>query len=552
MDVHRLRRALSARIPGLLFALPMLCGAAEIPATIPALKEWEPAPGTCSLGPATRIVLKASAGTAGEATARVLARDLRWLAGWNVPVAHGDPRPGDIALVADPGSRVVTSEGYRMVVGDWVELRADSEAGLFYGTRTLLQLLKRGTPLPRGTARDWPDYPERGLMVDVGRKYFSVAWIKDQIVDMAYAKMNLLHLHLSDDLGLRVASTKHPQLASSRHYTRAELREIIALAAEHHVQIIPEIDVPGHAGWLRPSRPHLLLGSNDLGTHYLDITNPEALGIVQDLLEEYLPLFPGPYWHMGADEYIGAANYARYPRLETFAKERYGPAANGFDAYLGFIAWVHAQVKSKGKILRTWADAYEYHALNPASPVPLDPAIIQEAWNAFQDPRAMASSGFQVQNASFHPTYYNLGAYRGEEAVLYEAWAPHLRLGGWERSGWDYPITMEPRHPRLLGAKLSVWCDSPESESEAQVAEGIFGRMRAIAQNSWGGPKAAAGYGEFRSLIAALGRAPGYRQDHSLGLEPSWKASPASRLRGPFLGSRSWRPHDLLGRPRAR
>lgn len=508
------------------------------PITIPSLKVWKGAEGEFAFTAESRIVIGPAAPGV-ERTARVLARDIGFQSGAAPAVVSEGAKAGDIILLLDPKAEIENAEGYLLDISDRVEIRSQTEAGVFYGTRTVLQLLKQGRTFARGTIRDWPDYRERGLMVDVGRKFFTVGWIKSQIVDMAYAKMNLLHLHLSDDLGIRLASAKHPEIVSAQFYSKQQMQEILALAAEYHVTVIPEIDVPGHTGWLRNSYPELILGKNEIGTYYMDITRPEALALVRDLLEEFIPLFPGPYWHMGADEYLGASNYSKYPQLESYAKAQYGPGAVGYDAYLGFIAWVHSLVKARGKTLRTWGDAYEYHMLSPASPVPLDKSIIQEPWNAFEDPKAMLAAGYAIQNVSFRPTYYNLGAYKGEESLLYQDWAPHNHLGGWERDGWGYPIAVDSLHSRLLGAKLSIWCDNPDAESEEDVAAGIYGRMRAIAQNSWGAPKLAAEFGEFRSLIVAIGRAPGYGKEISLRLKPAGRNT---------VRVRRAHAHDLLGR----
>jgi hexosaminidase len=479
------------------------------PITIPALKEWAGSPGTYTFTPASRIVISCSQLLT---TAGTFARDLQHLTGLHLSTVQEDSREGDIVLALDSSLNGHGKEGYALSVTDRITITGSDAAGVFWGTRTVLQLLRQSYTLPQGLANDWPDYAERGMMVDVGRKYFSLQWLKNHIVDLAYIKMNMLHLHLSDDLGIRIESASHPEIVSPQHYTKEEMRELLALASEYHVTIIPEIDVPGHTGWLRGSHAELLLGSNELGTYYMDITRQEAYDLVEDLLDEYLPFFPGPYWHMGADEYIGAANYDKYPQLETYAQSRYGGNAGGIDAYLGFIRWVNGIVRASGKTLRTWADAYEYHAINAQSPVGLDTSIVQELWNAFQHPQEIAQAGFTLQNASFHPTYYNLGAYQGEADVLYADWAPHLRLGGWEREGWGYPISMPAQHPKLIGAKLNIWCDEPGAETEEQVAQGIHERLRAMAYNCWGAQGAVGTYDEFRSVIQTIGRAPGYGQ----------------------------------------
>src|SRR5258708_2111996 len=127
-----------------------------------------------------------------------------------------------------------------------VTLSASTEDGVFYGTWTLLQLLKQGLTLKGGVARDWPDYPQRGLMIDVGRQYFSVPWLESHIRDLAYLKYNFFHLHFSDNFGFRLESERHPEIVSTQYYTKAEIHALHTLANKYHVTIVPEIDVPGH------------------------------------------------------------------------------------------------------------------------------------------------------------------------------------------------------------------------------------------------------------------------------------------------------------------
>jgi N-acetyl-beta-hexosaminidase len=105
-----------------------------------------------------------------------------------------------------------------------VDARAD--AGAFYGTRSLLQLIKQAPTIPAGVGRDWPSKPERGLMVDNGRKYFSVGWLRNHVKDLAYLKLNYFHLHVSDNLGFRLESTTHPEVVSAQRYTKQEIDSI--------------------------------------------------------------------------------------------------------------------------------------------------------------------------------------------------------------------------------------------------------------------------------------------------------------------------------------
>src|SRR5262249_19744047 len=151
-------------------------------------------------------------------TAAVLADDLAALAGRAVPVVtESTPAPGDLFLTLDG---LHGAEKYRMTVGESVRITGGDPAGTFYGTRTVVQLLHQALVIPAGAAIDWPNYSERGLMVDVGRKYFTLGWLRQHIRELSYLKLNYLHLHLSDDQGFRMESVSHPEVVSPEHYTK--------------------------------------------------------------------------------------------------------------------------------------------------------------------------------------------------------------------------------------------------------------------------------------------------------------------------------------------
>ncbi|MBA3261960.1 MAG: family 20 glycosylhydrolase [Thermoleophilaceae bacterium] len=126
------------------------------------------------------------------------------------------PRPGDIELGLGSRDPALGREGYRLDIGAALRVEARTTAGVFYGSRTVLQLLRQGRAIPAGWGRDRPRYPERGLMIDNGRRYFSPAWIKREIRQLAYLKLNQLHLHFSDNEGFRIESESHPEAVSRR------------------------------------------------------------------------------------------------------------------------------------------------------------------------------------------------------------------------------------------------------------------------------------------------------------------------------------------------
>ncbi len=488
--------------------------AAARPLTIPALREWHGAPGSFVLRSSSRIVLPLQGGP--EAEARTFARDLEAATGRRPPVLTGAaPRPGDLVMTLGARDRGLGREGYRLAVGPDLRIEARGTAGAFYGTRTVLQLLRRHRRIPAGHARDVPRYPERGLMIDNGRRYYSPAWIRREIREMAYLKLNQLHLHFSDNQGFRIESSSHPEIVSARHLTKAQVRGIVRLARRLHIRVIPEIDMPGHLTAALAKHPELQLAdaAGDRRPDRLDFTLPAARRFARDLILEYLPLFRGRYWHAGADEYLAPADYAGYPQLQRYARSRYGPRATGADAYLGFINWIDRLVRARGRTLRVWHDG-----LSGGRVVHVKRDVVVEWWtdHAGPTPRRLLASGHRILNAGWYPTYYVLGPIariRPSVREAYESWRVNHFSGFIVNTPvpTTRPLTVPARSRRLLGSEMHVWNDYPDWESVEATARGIAPRLRMLAQKTWDSPAPAASYDGFLRVARAIGRAPGVR-----------------------------------------
>ncbi len=475
------------------------------PMTIPALKQWRAETGSYTFSQSSHIVLDPTFVKQLAATGFLFSNDLRSLTGLSIPVVTGSSKSGDIYLSLNAHDNGLGSEGYLLNVTDRLIISAQVDAGVFYGTRTLLQLLKQSHTIPGGAARDWPDYSERGLMVDVGRKYYTVQWLENQIRDLAYLKMNYLHLHFSDNLGFRLQSSSHPEIVTSPYYTKVQIHSLITLAQQYHITVVPEIDFPAHDDAILASHPELQLkGSNGtVNAGDIDLGQDASYKLIKDLLQEYLPLFPGPYWHGGADEYLDPSQYSNYPQLQAYARAHYGANATGIDAYLGYIKWLDGIVRSAGKTLRTWDDPHTVLA-QTGTAVGLNPDVILELWSGNTNPQTTIDEGHSIINAAFHPTYYVLGGYASDATDLYEKWAPNLE---WSTS---QNLSVTAPNPKLLGAVFHVWCDQPSAQTEDQVAKGIMNPLRGMAQNTWGAPKLVPTYQDFTSIINSIGHAPGY------------------------------------------
>lgn len=239
-------------------------------------------------------------------------------------------RPGKLILGED--------ESYKLQVSkDQIFLHATTDLGAMHGIETVLQLLAfhNGKPvISTGEIRDEPRFPWRGLMIDVARHFQPIEVIKRNIDGLAAVKMNVLHLHLTDDQGFRVEVKSYPQLhekgSDGQYFTQEELRTIVAYAADRGIRVVPEFDVPGHATSWITAIPEL--GSNLDRKSYgiernagvfdptLDPTNEKVYEVLKAVFTEMSLIFPDQYFHIGGDENEGK-EWDANPNIQAFKKQ---------------------------------------------------------------------------------------------------------------------------------------------------------------------------------------------------------------------------------------
>lgn len=296
--------------------------AAERPALIPrpARLAWQPG----AFRPTPAAVLRAD-GVAADA-ARLLAAQLADAGARPLPVAGGPARAGDIVLRLDPATHVSGDEGYRLAVTpEGALLQAAHPAGLFYAGQALCGLcVPEGGLFPAVEIVDAPRFPWRGLMLDVARHYFDLAFLRRMIDLLARCRMNRLHLHLVDgqawtlELDSLPRATAHnggngPGRPRRGVYPRDEMRALVAYAAERQVTIVPEIEFPAHADALLRGHPELLCASHPARHGGEDVAREfcpgreDVYAAITAVLAEVAEIFPGPYLHIGGDEYHGSA-----------------------------------------------------------------------------------------------------------------------------------------------------------------------------------------------------------------------------------------------------
>ncbi|MER6179754.1 family 20 glycosylhydrolase [Streptomyces sp. NPDC001652] len=459
------------------------------PVTVPALGNWTPESGRYEFGPGTRLVAD---GPSGRRVAETLADDLREAGHGTVPVVGGAARAGDIVVDVQPSRKPLGAEGYELRSGKRLSVTGATETGAFYGTRTLLQLLAQGDRIPAGRTVDVPRYRERGVGVCACYIHISLPWLENLVREMAYHKLNQLLLEL------KVKSDAHPEANTWGYYTKDEIRRLVALGEEYHVEIVPEINSPGHMDPWIENRPDLQLTDADGAKQpsRLDITRPAAFDYYTGLIDEYAQVFKAPAWHMGADEYMLGSDFAKYPQILEYAQDRYGPGATPQDAFIDFVNRVHTYAAGKGKRLRIWNDG-----LTGANTVPVTAGTTVEHWlNVTVKPSRIIAQGYPLMNAAY-ALYLVRGGFHSDTEGLYdERWDP--------RSFEGEKLTSADG---ITGAKISLWPDNGRGETENEVAVRLWPALRHIAQATWGDPHPDATYAEFTARGTAVGHAPGWR-----------------------------------------
>ena len=478
------------------------------PFVIPELKTWTGEEGQFVPTQSTRIVYpKGSAEL--EKIAKALQADYAELFGTRLEVAAGKGKAGDIVLALRKDKKL-GAEGYRMSVGKNVVLDAPTPTGVYWATRTLLQISEQSEnhALPCGDVRDWPDYAMRGFMIDCGRKFFPIEYLRDYVKMMSYYKMNTFQVHLNDNgfkqffnhdwnrtyAAFRLESDYFPGLTSrDGHYTKEEFRNLVRLGQDHCVEIIPEIDVPAHSLAFSHFRPEV--GSEKYGMDHLDLFSPATYNLIDSVFDEYLggdnPVFIGPRVHVGTDEYSNA---------DTAVVEKFRAFT---DHYI-------RKVESYGKQAMVWGALT--HAKGK-TPVKSENVIMNCWYNGYAEPKEMAKQGYKlisipdglvyiVPAAGYYYDYLNL-------QMLYNQWSPAV-IGN---------VKFDEGDPALMGGMFAVWNDHVGNGiSTKDVHDRTFPGVQVIAAKTWNGNgKTTVTFDEFNKKRLTLSEAPGVNQSGRIG-----------------------------------
>lgn len=485
------------------------------PKVAPAVQQWYGKEGQSSI---TSDTVLATGDSGFDQAATFYQSDL---ASRGLELATGDKQAQKRIEFKKVENKGYGKEGYGITIqDDVITIEAATNTGAFYATRTLLQMGE--TDLQNGEIRDFPSFSHRGFMLDTGRKFIPYDTLVDIMLNMAYYKMNDLQLHLNDNYiflkehlagknlspeeqlkyvlehaktGFRVETDivgKNGQkLTSDEHYTKEEMQNLIKLAKALHINLVPEIDTPGHALSFVKVRPDLMYQgslSDYAGKHNvervamldLDTKYEETLKFVKSVYDKLLdgpdaPLHGVSTVHIGTDEYYGS-------------RESYRRYVNDLTQY----------IKSKGYTPRIWGSLSAKRGKTAVDWNGVEVDIWSIGW---QRPNEALAQGAKIINITDVPTYSvpsgsNSQAAYGDYANYerqYNSWTPNdFRTGG----GPLLPAS----HPSIIGGGHAVWNDNIDLHETGLTSYDIFKRffksMQTTAERTWGSDRAAATFAE--------------------------------------------------------
>ncbi len=370
-------------------------------------------------------------------------------------------------------------EGYEIQIsGQQLQIKSHTAAGAYRGIQTLLQLIPRysndtltGKPIwviPSGKITDAPQFTHRGMMLDVARHFFSVDEVKRLIDILAYYKYNSLHLHLSDDQGWRIEIKSWPKLTqiggatevgggSSSYYTQQDFKEIVAYAKKHFIQIIPEIDMPGHTNAASLSYPELNGNGKKVqrytgmkvGFSTLATRKEIVYKFLDDVVREISAISPSPYFHVGGDESNATAK----------------------NDYIYFVNRVQKIVQKYNKKMIGW---------NEIAQANLDPSSVVQFWSKADHARIAAAKGCKVILSPSKKAYLDMKYNKYSKHGL--TWSGYITLA--TAYNW-YPESYVSGMPSssILGLEAPLWSETIDNGAELEYL--AFPRAIAYAELGW-------------------------------------------------------------------
>ena len=399
----------------------------------------------------------------------------------------------------------IPAEGYRIdISARRAQLSAGDDAGLFYGLQTLLQLADERGNLPCVSIEDHPRYRYRGLHLDVCRHFFPVRFIKHYLDWMASCKLNTFHWHLTDDQGWRIEIKRYPRLTEiggyrtrtqiggfhedpityeqgryGGDYTQDEIREVVAYAAERHIAVIPEIEMPGHATAALAAYPELACGHGPKSFETSgrwgvldDVFCPgkeQTFEFLEGVLDEVLELFPSKLIHIGGDE-CPRVRWKECPDCRARMEDEGIEDEAGLQTYLTLRIGRH--LEAKGRRLLGWGGILDGE---------LAPGAVVMSWRGTRGGIAAARRRHEVIMTPSTYLYFDKKATDSydEPVSLSSSLLPLEKIYGYDP---DEGIAPEDRR-YLLGVQANLWTEFIRTEGRASFQ--LLPRIYALAEIAW-------------------------------------------------------------------
>lgn len=449
----------------------------------------------------------------------LFAQDLEELVGIRPSVAAGTSEDAKDNVYFTLGLQDGGKEAYTInVSSDGILVQAVAPEGIYRATRTLLKSVgtekTSSVEFPSAEVSDWPRFGYRGLMLDVSRHFSDVEMVKRTIDMLALHQLNIFHWHLTDDQGWRIEIKSHPELTEvgawrddtvvgrylggtdyptdgKRHggfYTQEQIREIVAYAKERYIEIIPEIDLPGHTSAVLAAYPQLgcedkeYKVANRWGVirDVLCAGNPASLDLFKDIMDEVCELFPGKYIHLGGDECV-KDRWKACPKCQRKIRElglkdgsRYSKEDYLQSWFMGEVA---SYVQSKGKRVIGWDEILEG--------VPMDDSVIM-SWRGTEGGITAARMGHDVVMTPTSDMYF-------DQSQTLASQLEEIPVGGFINVMKVYsyeplPASLTPEQQKhILGCQANVWCEYMPEERIRQYQ--MLPRLAALSEVQWTMPE---------------------------------------------------------------
>ncbi|HZF14683.1 MAG TPA: family 20 glycosylhydrolase [Steroidobacteraceae bacterium] len=423
--------------------------------------------------------------------------------GLRLKVVGTRPRGENSISFSQSGSRDLPDEGYRLRIEPKVIRVTGKPAGLFYGMQTLTQLLPLDLvptiELPAVEITDAPRFGYRGLLLDVGRHFYSVEFLKKLLDVAAQYKINRFHWHLTDDQGWRIEIKRYPKLTQGKslnpddpayvaYYTQDQIREIVAYARARFITVIPEIEMPGHSGAARAAYPEL--GCAPVESAVAFCPKAETFVFLENVLSEVIELFPSPYIHIGGDE-VEKEGWRQSAEAQAILKREGLKDEDELQSY--FLRHIERFLTSKHRRMIGWDEILQGG---------LAPNAIVMSWRGEE---GGVEAVRQKHPAIMTPTDYCYFDYnqgdRNREPVSIGGYVPLAKVYGYE----PVPKELSADDARqIIGAQANLWTEYIATPEHVEYM--VFPRLLALSEAVWS-PAAGKDYEDFkRRLRYQLGR----------------------------------------------